>query len=225
MLKSGPVALSPQRVWSDLRVMVAVQALCQLGPRAQRSVRSLGLSGFFLAVSGLLMVWAADQLGAGDVSDVMALRILAYACWLYGVLGLWALLAPDALTLSGLGRLRGHAWSIGFPAFLTISHVLWRGVSVASLPGLVLCVLLADDQTRPARWVQFFWCNIYIMFFALSLGVAGALCRVISPRRARWIALLLLGLPYVFEFQGAHFPHFISGMLWGMTQLIALGAS
>jgi len=225
MLKSGPVALSPQRVWSDLRVTAAVQALCQLAPRARRSVRSLRVSGFFLAVSGLLMVWAANYLGAGDVSDVMALRITSYACWMYGVLGLWALLAPQALDLSGLGRLRGRPSSITLPAFLTISRVLWTGVASASLPGLALCVLLADERTRPTRWVQFFWCNIYIMLFALTLGLVGALCRATSARRARWIALLVLCLPYVFEIKGAKIPNFISCMLWGMGKLIALGAS
>jgi len=188
-------------------------------------MRSLRLSGFFLAASGLLMVWAADHLGAGDVSDVMALRIVAYACWMYGVLGLWALLGPEALQLAGLGRLRGHAWSIFVPALLTISRIMLQGVALAGLPGVLLTVLLADDGlARSTRLAQFFWCNIYIIAFALSLGLVGALSRVWSGRRARFIAVLLVGLPFALDASGVDVPGVISGLVWGMGKLIARGA-
>ncbi len=91
-----------------------------------------------LALSGVSSVLLVTWLGAADVADIMALRIVAYACWLIGGPGLWTLLSSEALAEENqkLAELRGVRLKV--PQFFALSAVrlLSKGMFWASLPGL-----------------------------------------------------------------------------------------
>lgn len=226
MLSKGPVVRHGDKLLADIRVALSMRAMCQPSPRTQRKMRSLSYSGFFLASSGVLSVWAAHRLGAGDVSDVIALRILAYACWLYGLFGMWTLLGPGALETVGLGGLRGYSRSAVVSGFLRLGTYLTKGVAFAGLPGLMLAALLTSDEaTRAARLTVLGWSGVYIAVFAVSLATLGALSRGFSARRARLIFAMVLLLPYSLELSGMQVPNVLGGLMWAMGALIQRGAS
>ena len=210
---------------TELRVTLALNSLSSLHPAARKRIRSLNYSGFFLCLSGLLCVWAVDELGAGDVADIIALRILAYACFLYGGLGLWALLVPGAFEGTSLAPLRGMRLPLGIPVFVTLSVQIFLGVILSGLPAVALAAALSEnDAIQAARWAQLAWCLPFALAFSLSMALLGALSLSYTKRRPRWTAILLLVLPYLFSIYVTEIPNLLSGLLWGFHQLIALGA-
>ncbi len=225
MSQGAASTLPSDTLQARLRVLRAVNALSSIHPLAQRRFRSLSYSGFFLCLSGLVTVWLVGQIGASDVADVLALRILAYACWLYGGFGLWILLSPGAFEGSGLARLRGLSIPLGLSCFVTLTLKLFKSVSYVGLPAVALAAFSAgDDPTRSARLTQLGWCVVYVLIFAMTVALVGALCIWLTPRRARTSAVSILLIPFGVDLTFGAIPNLISGLVWGMGQLISVGA-
>lgn len=225
MPPSGASLLTSAQFMREVRLARALTALSSLHPAARRRFRSLNYSGFFLCLSGMFSVWGVTQLGAGDVADVVALRILAYACWLYGGMGLWTLLAPDAFEGTGLAPLRGVSLPLSVPASFTIAQLVARGILQSGLIALALAALLSENaQVRTARLLQLVLCIPYVLIFAASLGLIGGLSLALVHRRARILALFIILGPFLLHLAGTPFPNLLSAMSWGLNQIIAVGA-
>jgi hypothetical protein len=219
-------SLLRDKLLAQIRLTQALYALARLHPLAQRRFRSLNYSGFFLCLSGLLSVWGVTELGAPDVADMVALRLLAYACWLYGGLGLWALLQPGAFEENGLAALRGIKLPTSLPVFVTLTTQLARGVSLSALPAMVLAVVCSEDpHLRSLRFVQLLLCVPYILAFALSVAFMGAASLALTPKFAHVTALVLLLVPFFLEVSGLFVPNVISGLVWGFGHLLAWGGA
>lgn len=172
----------------------------QFSPQLARSWRSLTLSALFLALSGSVSVtlsyfWHLDQL-----AHVAALRILAYGCWMFGVLGSWTFLGRGAVFEGDLGRLRGHhpvpAWTWG----ALVAAKLAQGLALAAAPGIVLAGLLGGVFASPTDRLAFVVCaGAYALSVALFAGILVVAARAVSLRRARWVAIFLVGGSWVLE--------------------------
>lgn len=211
---------------SQALLVLRSAALTQLAEGSAKKFGQLKLSGIMLAVSGVISVAAVSALGAGDVADIIALRILAYACWLYGGLGMWALLSPAALKedCQRLGRLRGT--EIPAPLFrgVGIFRRLTRGLWIAGMPALVAALFASpSEDVFGQRLGLLLMAALYLLSLAALLGFIGGLAIRVSASRARRIAAavimgpFLLGLLFSFSFS---LP---SLYIWGLGQLIDWG--
>ncbi len=217
--------LQSDRFLARTRVLRSLVALSGLHPMAHRRFRSLNYSGFFLCLSGLITVGFTVRVGASDVADVIALRFMAYACWLYGGLGLLTLLKPGAFEGTALAPLRGVELPNALPHAATLSLLLARGISLCSLPVLALALVLSGDEaTVRARVDQLGLTLLYILACSLSLAVVGALCLALSARRARALALLFLIVPFALQLASLPVPNVIGGLIWGFGELVSAGA-
>ncbi len=207
-----------------LRLSAAVTAT---GYSAQR-LRSLEMSGIFLALSGVVSVLFVAQLGAADVGDIVALRILAYSCWLYGGLGLWALLSPKALLQqpSLLARMRGQELGTTGVRALGFARRLVLGMLMASLPGLVTALIVSPTMgTVLHRTLLLGVATLYLVSLGLLLGGLGAFCANSFPRAPRTSALGLVVGPFILSFFAEEIPSIIGIYSWGLSRMIEWGAA
>ena len=193
---------------------------------AHKRFRGARISGWLVALSGVLSVALAVWIGAGDVADVLALRVLAYAAWLYALVGLPALLHPDfaASTVSGLARLRGVS-EIGTVARgLGLFARLALGLLLASLPGVVLAAVSSETVSMlGARVLLVFAAALYLLVLALSLALVGVWAERLAPRAPRRTALVLLLGPYVLGLGFPGVPSVPGAFFWAFERLVTWG--
>lgn len=208
---------------SLLRLSAAVTAT---GYSAKR-FRSLKLSGIFLAVSGVISVLAVARLGAADVGDIVALRVLAYSCWLYGGLGVFALLSPQALIQqpSAFAKMRGLNLETPLVRTIGFARRLVAGMLMASLPGLITALAVSPTMGAVGhRAALLIVATLYLTSLGVILGAVGALSSVAAPRAPRTFALLLVVGPFLLSFITERVPSIIGIYAWGLRRMIEWGA-
>lgn len=159
---------------------------------------SLLVSGAFVAMSSVGSVVVTARIGADDAVDLVALRLLAYAAWLYALVGLPALLDPRHASLPrvALARLRGVDLGSFSVRAVGIAERLARGLLVAALPGLLaIGFVLPTTTPRAPLAILFAAATAYLLALAATLGIVGALAERISPRSSSSMAFTLLLLP------------------------------
>lgn len=164
--------------------------------------RSLHLSAFFLALSGIVSVLWITSWGAASTADLIPLRILAYAAWLYGALGLSAFLRAGPGHVHTLLSLRGvppasHSTlrALGIGARLTL------GMSFAALPGLLTTLFLAPQASIFwARLCVFGASTLYLSSLSFILAALGVTSERLAPRFPRLLTALIVLGPYFLSF-------------------------
>lgn len=208
---------------SLLRLSAAVTAT---GYSARR-FRSLRMTGIFLGLSGVISVLAVARLGAADVGDIVALRVLAYSCWLFGGLGIFALLSPDALSEqpSELAQMRGQNLDTPIVRTAGFARRLVLGMLVASLPGLLTALIVSPTMGAVAhRAALLVVATLYLTSLGIILSAVGVLSSIAAPRAPRTFALLLVIGPFLLSLVAEEIPSIIGIYSWGFRQMIEWGA-
>lgn len=188
--------------------------------------RGLRISGFLLGVSAVLSVLLVAWLGAADVADVVALRLLAYAAWLYGLVGLPALLGENVQhgSAEGLARLRGLRGSNTNRRIVGLGSRLFFGLSVAALPGLTMAVALSGSFHHLGRGIALLvFSTAYLACLAACLAAVGVLSERLSPKHPRLLSLSIIMLPFLLghvlpgtpSIPGAFIAAFDALVAWG----------
>jgi len=188
--------------------------------------KSARLSGWFVASSGVMSVALAVWIGAGDVADLLALRVLAYAAWLYALVGLPALLHPEfsAQTVSELSRLRGVSEIGAVARVFGLFARLALGLLLAALPGVGLAALSSDTAPVAAlRLALILASALYLLFLAASLALVGALAEKLMPQTPRRCAVALLVVPYLIGLSFPGVPSVPGAFLWAFEHLVIWG--
>jgi hypothetical protein len=184
-------------------------------------------SGLLLSLSAILSVLLVTWLGAGDVADIVALRLLAYAAWLYGLLGLPALIGPEARkgSAGGLALLRGQGEVGPVRRGLGLSLRLYVGLLIAALPGVIVAAAVSSGfQTLLLRTTLVLLSSVFLALLALSLGAVGAIAERLSPSHPRWIAIGVVLLPFGLGFFWPNIPSLPGAFLWAFEGLIHWGS-
>lgn len=215
------------QVWlGSTRLALNLAQVATLAGSSLPRFRSLRTSGFFLAFSGVASVMLVRYLGAADVADIVALRIVAYACWLYGAFGLWTLLSPEALEASGqaLLRMRGQSQLLFRSQILGIARHLTLGMFFAGMPGMVAAVAISPSiPTLLLRVGLFALALIYLASLGFVLGLVGAICYKAAPRSPRRAALALVLVPFIISFTSESVPSIPGFYSWALSEMIAWG--
>ncbi len=195
------------------------------GARAGR-FRSVRTSGLLLALSAIGSVLLVTHVGAGDVADVVALRLLAYAAWLYGLLGLPALLDPKLRWASAehLARLRGVQSTPAPARALGLSVRLTGGMYLAALPGVVAAAATSHTLTTLGLRAALLALSAgYLLLLAAGLGVLGALAEQLAPKRPRRVALAMVLLPFALSWIHPNIPSLPGAFIWAFSELVLFG--
>lgn len=187
--------------------------------------RGLGWSAGLLALSGVLSIAFLSRVGAAEVGDVLALRLLAYASWLYGGLGLAALLAPraDDANARQLALLRGRIADETSSLWIGMAARIATGVFLAALPGLLVAWAVAPAQFVAARAWLFPASFVYAIGLGASLGGVGALSLRIAPRSPRLVAAGLVLVPYALALSAPSIPSIPGFFALLLNQMLQLG--
>lgn len=220
---STPSSSSRLRLTSTLHLGLLLAA-----EEAQlKRFRSLHISSTFLAVSAIIGVALCAWAGASDVADVVALRLLAYAAWLYGLVGLPVLMKPAASGLrpQGLAELRGvrvqnfHFRTLGRAIYL------FFGLCLAALPGLVAATLVSPTGSSLAqRFGLVLVAILYLLVLAATFAAVAWLAERTAPGWPRLFAMTVFLVPWLLSFVWPTFPNLISAFAWGLSAMIDWGA-
>lgn len=193
---------------------------------ADRQFRILRVSGILLAISGMGSVALVASLGAADLADIVALRVMAYGCWLYGGLGLFHLMSPDALRdeTNELCRLRGQETNSPWLRAIAFARRLTLGMFLAGLPGIAATLFVSYDM--PTFWQRvglLFIAALYLASLSILLGVLGALSTRAAPRTPRTFATSLVLVPAFLSMLFDGVPNVVGIYAWGLGQMISWG--
>ncbi len=208
-----------------LRGLRMARLLTFLGARDTR-FRSLHLSGGLLALSGIASVALVSFLGAADVADIVALRVLAYGCWLYGGLGLYALLSPQALDTSAheIALLRGEQASFTELQALGIFGRLSLGISASGLPGIIAAVVVSPTTDVIANRLALTAASLaYIISLSLVLSAVAAFAHRAAPRAPRRLAAFIVLFPFALSFFSDGIPSIPGAYVWMFGRMIQWG--
>lgn len=209
---------------TSLEKFVAIVRAGGLSPAGRREYGVLHVSGALLALSAVGSVFLVTQLGAADVADVVALRVFAYACWLYGAVGLWYLLGPEAMEGQDLPRLRGFAPRPLWTETGTVFTRLSRGMFWAGMPGILFAIFIGDAFATGVRaFGLIVACVLYILSLTLLLALVGGATRRLDARRARWLSALVLAGPFLLSLWLGGVPNVIDGYITAFGWLMTLG--
>lgn len=218
----APRATSPRSLRA-LRQAWRVSRVLKLDPREARRLRSLWLSGISLLLFGALSVALVGSL-APSVADLIALRMASYVCWLFGAIGLWTWLSPRATLHDGLARLRGieahRAWVMG----LTLLRALSLPLLTLALPLVVWAILLAEGWTVSTALGVLAHVVLYLLSLSAALALVGALCAWAAGPRARWVALLVLVLPFAASLGNPEVPSVVGFFVRWMSGIMGTEA-
>ncbi len=188
-----------------------------------RKFRSLRVSAILLSFSALGSVLLVTHLGAGDISGIIALRIVAYAAWLYGLLGVWALLSAESLSFQAKSFVeqRGLTCTPWRHFSLGVAWHLFIGMCVAGLPGVIAALLLSPDWSTLHQRASLLAATImYLASLGLVLGILSSFCVRFTPRTPRLILSLLVFSPFAWSFIEDGFPSIPGAYVWGLTQML-----
>ncbi len=193
----------------------------------RRAFRSAVFGGALVAVSSAVTIAVLGTSRAADVTDVLALRTLAYASWLFGGMGLWAFCAsPLSVASSGaLAVERGfserevvESWTLGVWARIALGvfavTLLPLGVSIALSP---TSALLA------ARLLLVPGVALYAVLFGLCMALLARLGLALVPRAPRAAIALVVLLPFVVSFWFSDVPSVPGAFGWLIARLVGVG--
>jgi hypothetical protein len=210
------------------RHLVRVARVVTATGSAEKQFRLLQVSGVLLAMSGIGSTLLAAWLGAADAADIIALRVMAYGCWLYGGLGLYHLLSPHALRdePDEFCRLRGHETSSVFLRGVAFSRRLAIGMCLAGLPGLIAALCVSPQASIALQRTGLVLVALfYLLSLSLFLGALGAFATRAAPRAPRTFALALVLGPFLLSFPYEGVPSLVGIYSWGLSQMIGWGAA
>ncbi len=202
MSMAAEINEAPSPSWRGLWVL---SKLSTRAGRQSRGFRTTRLGGWMVGLGATASIALLAVNGAADTTDVLALRVLAYASWLYGVFALSALCksAPTALdgALGGLAAERGYSpadvsrsWVIGAAAALA------RGVSTMTLIPLVVSIALSDTTRQlTTRLLLLPAVVVYALVFGYTLALVTHWARRLTPAYPRVTTAIIVLVPY-----GAH---------------------
>lgn len=176
--------------------------------------------------SALLSVLGVTWVGAGDVADVVALRLMAYAAWLYGLVGLPALLKRprDADPTFELARLRGAIGMGAGARAVGLTVRLTAGLWIAALPGIALSAFVSESPSAfSARGLLFLASAGYLLALGASLGLVGVVSEKLLPRAPRVAAWGLVLVPFALSLLWSDVPSVPGAFLWAFRRLVAWG--
>lgn len=205
-------------------------ALARLVTRAgsrQRAFRSALWGGGFVALVSTPAIVLLARTSAADATDILALRVLAYASWLMGGLGCWAFLAPSGET-SATARLAqergfsredlGRLWTAGVALRIAMAVFL-----VTLLPLAVSIALSPSLALLASRLLLVPGVAAYAIVLGASLAWLARLTRRLTPRFPRITLAGLVLLPYWASFWFPATPSLPGIFGWLLEGLIALG--
>lgn len=164
-------------------------------------------------------------LGAGEAADVIALRLLAYASWIYGGFGLSALLAAGQGSQIELARLRGQNPHQPLHRVTGMGLRLALGIFLSALPSVLLSALvLPDSSLLPERLLLIPLSGLYAFALGTSLAAVGAFAERLTPRSPRITAALILLVPYTLHLTGTEIPSIPGLFSWFLEKMLALEA-
>lgn len=205
-------------------------ALARLVTRAgsrRRAFRSALWSGGLIALLSAPAIALLAGTSAADATDILALRVLAYASWLVGGLGCWAFLAPDTeLTATGtLARERGYSgedlgrwWTAGVAVRIAVAVFL-----VTLLPLGVSIALSTTATMLTSRLLLLPGVAGYAILLGSILALLARLARRLAPRFPRVTLAGLVLLPFLASFWFPETPSVPGVFGWLLDGLIALG--
>ena len=189
----------------------ALARLVTRGGSQRRAFRSALWSGVSLALLSTPLIAVLARTSAADATDILAVRVLAYASWLVGGFGAWAFFGPGAVSpmADTLARERGFSTSdLG---------TLWSvGVAVRLAQAIFLITLLPQALLLPAV-------AAYATLLGGVIAALGSLARRLTPRHPRATLALLVLLPYFASFWFSAIPSVPGVFGWLLDGLIALG--
>lgn len=196
-----------------------VSRLIQLAPREARRLRSLWISGTSLLLFGGLTVAAVSTL-APSAADLIALRVASYTCWLFGAFGLWTWLSPAAVRTSALSRLRGIEPHPALVTGLTLFRALVWPLLVLALPVVILAVVLTEGWTPASALGVLAHVVLYLVSLSAALALVGGLCFWGAGGRARWVAALVLVLPFLASLNNPEVPSLLCFFVQWMSGIM-----
>lgn len=187
--------------------------------------RSLRVTAVVLALSGTASVLLLARIGAAAASDVIALRILAYASWIFGAFGLSVLLKTGTGDAPALARLRGfdsvplRARALGLA--LRLAFV----VALGALP-VVIAALVAAPTNSVLLWrvALLGGSLVYIALLSTVLALVGVAAERLRPESPRFTAALFVLVPFGIALLGPHVPSIPGAFAWGLSQMLRWGA-
>ena len=187
--------------------------------------RSLRVTAVLLALSGIASVLLLSRIGAAAASDVVALRILAYASWIFGAFGLSVLLKTGTGDAPALARLRGFD---SVPLRARTLGLAWRLAFVGTLGALpvVTAALVAAPTNSVLLWrvALLGGALVYIALLSLVLALVGVVAERLRPESPRFTAALFVLVPFGIALLGAHVPSIPGAFSWGLSQMLRWGA-
>lgn len=224
--EAPPLPRRTQKI-SPLRQIVRVTAVATSAGSTEKRFRSLTISGVLLALSGVGSVILVAWLGAPDAADIVALRVLAYGCWLYGGLGMWALLAPHSLRdePNVLARMRGQEVDSWLMRALSFTRRLSVGMWLAGLPGLLTAAAVSHNAGAFAQRTALIAVSVlYLLSLSAVLGALGAFCLKASKRAPRSLAMSMVMIPFLLSFHYEGIPSIPGIYSWALRRMIDWGA-
>lgn len=209
------------------RAVRVARLLTFLGAR-DRKFRSLHVSGALLSLSGVASVALVTWLGAADVADIVALRVLAYSCWLYGGLGLYALLSPAALDPSShqIALLRGERFAFSDLHAFGIFGRLALGMCASGLLGVVAALVVSPSPAVALhRLLLVFTCTAYLLSLSLLLSAVAAFSHRATPKSPRRMTAFFILAPFFLSLVVGGVPSIPGAYIWMFGRLIAWGGS
>lgn len=205
-------------------------ALARLVTRAgsrRRAFRSALWSGGFVALVSTPAIALLARTSAADATDILALRVLAYASWLVGGLGCWAFLAPaaDTTATASLARERGFSredlgrlWTAG------VTFRIASAVFLVTLLPLAVSIALSTSLAMLAsRLLLLPGVAAYAIVLGGSLAWLAQLARRLTPRFPRVTLAGLVLVPFWASFWFPATPSLPGVFGWLLEGLIALG--
>lgn len=212
---------------SGVRRLLRVAWVVTATGEADRQFRLLRISGILLALGGIGSVALVAALGAPDAADIVALRVMAYGCWLYGGLGLFHLMSPDALRdePNELCRIRGQATDDSpWLRAIAFTRRLVLGMWLAGLPGIVATLFVSYEAAAfLQRTGLIAVAALYLFSLSVVLGVLGAFSTRAAPRAPRTFAFGLVLVPLMLSWSFEGIPNIVGVYSWGLRQMISWG--
>lgn len=209
------------------RAQWALSRLSTHAATRRRSFRSAVAGGALVAVSSAVTIGALGVGSASDVTDVLALRTLAYASWLFGALGLWAFCATPSPAESNSVQAveRGfsprdveRSWTFGVAARVAASvfavTVLPLAVSIATSP---------SSSLLASRLLLVPGVALYSLLFGASIALLARLTLSLVPGAPRLTLALIVLLPFVASFWFDGVPSVPGAFGWLIARLVHVG--
>jgi hypothetical protein len=193
----------------------------------RRAFRSAILGGALVALSSAATIAVLGTTSAADITDVLALRTLAYASWLFGGMGLWAFCASPLSASSSLvlavergfsERQVAESWTLGVWARIALGVF-----AVTLLPLGVSIALSPTSSVLVSRLLLLPLVATYAVLFGLCMALLARIGLSLVPRAPRVALALIVLLPFAVSFWFSDVPSVPGAFGWLIARLVGVG--